>query len=140
MMNALRFRPCLSVKQSRLLTSLSYGWRVENLGYQGQYLPVRWRLFQGSPLSIGSHTRTLVVRASEDTSLRCETENDGKTMKVTWADGESAAFHAVWLRHNCQCPSCATSNNMRAIKPSILDPRMTVTSTTFSGLLVRALV
>ena len=23
-----------------------------------------------------------------------------------WSDGEQSTYHAVWLRHNCQCPEC----------------------------------
>ena len=56
-------------------------------------------------------------------------------MKVMWPDGGSAAFHAVWLRHNCQCPICVAASNQKAINPSDLDPHMTVMPNGVSGLL-----
>ena len=61
-------------------------------------------------------------------------DNDRGILAITWADGETAAFHAVWLRHNCQCPSCITSSNQKTIYPSMLNPKMAITSTNISGL------
>ena len=60
---------------------------------------------------------------------------DGRgMMTITWADGETAAFHAVWLRHNCQCPSCNTTSNQKTIYPSMLNPNVAITSTAILGL------
>lgn len=117
-------RSCFSLK-SRLLSSLSpvhacrdnWGIRFNHRQQQQQ------------------HPRTLVVEAPSATeNLRYETLNNGGMMKFTWANGESAAFHAVWLRHNCQCPSCLPSSNQKSINPSVLDPNLSVTSSSVSGL------
>ena len=66
-------------------------------------------------------------------SLRFGVENEGRILKITWADGETAAFHAVWLRHNCQCPGCITSSNQKAIDPATLHPNTTVHLNESSG-------
>lgn len=94
------------------------------------------RLFPRSPLprkaggSPKTWTRSKVETSS---SLKHGIENEGKILKVTWADGETAVFHAVWLRHNCQCSSCVTSSNQKAIDPSILHPNTSVTTNKSSG-------
>ena len=60
------------------------------------------------------------------TRTRTALENRGRSLKITWADGESAAYNAAWLRHNCQCPLCVTSSNQKAVDPTLLDPYTTV--------------
>ena len=76
----------------------------------------------------------LLLRSTYATDcLSYEMLDNGRKVKFTWANGETAAFHAVWLRHNCQCPSCETSSNQKAINPSVVDPNMSVTSTSVSG-------
>ena len=80
--------------------------------------------------------RNLAVEASTAAvSSRYVVNVDNRGMlTITWADGETAAFHAVWLRHNCQCPSCVTSANQKTIYPSMLNPKVAITSITTSGL------
>ena len=71
-----------------------------------------------------------------DGSLKCiGVDNERGMLAITWANGETADFHAVWLRHNCQCPSCITSSNQKTIYPSMLNPNVAITSTNISGLL-----
>ena len=53
-------------------------------------------------------------------------EDEGRTMRITWSNGETAAYSAVWLRHNCQCPSCLSTSGQKKLDPTILDPRTTV--------------
>ena len=126
MLNALRYcsvRPCPPRQQSSLLSSFSRTWwRRPTTPGHGYRLP--WLE------NVSKCPRRLMSGA---TSLSCEVENEGKTMKVTWADGGSTAFHAVWLRHNCQCPNCV-SIQLKTIRASTLDPHVTVTSTSLSGL------
>ena len=69
----------------------------------------------------------------ETCSLKYGVEKEGRILKITWADGETAAFHAVWLRHNCQCQSCITSSNQKAIDPAILHPNTIVYLNKSSG-------
>ena len=66
-------------------------------------------------------------------SLRYSIEEEGGVLKVTWSDGETSCFHSVWLRHNCQCPSCVTSSNQKAIDPIILHPNTTINKLTRSS-------
>ncbi|MBC6439177.1 MAG: TauD/TfdA family dioxygenase [Rhodospirillales bacterium] len=35
-------------------------------------------------------------------------DNHGAQLDITWADGHRSTFHAVWLRHACQCEDCGT--------------------------------
>ena len=116
-------RPCFSLKQSRLLSSLYTRLSAGSMSSD------KWRI------DITQRPRTLVVEAPNATdTLRYETLNNGGMMRFTWANGESAAFHAVWLRHNCHCPSCLPSSNQKSINPSVLDPNLSVTSSSVSGL------
>ena len=38
-------------------------------------------------------------------------EDGGRAARVTWADGASSRFHAVWLRDNCQDARCRHPGN-----------------------------
>ena len=38
-------------------------------------------------------------------------EESGRAARVTWADGTSGHFHAVWLRDNCQDERCRHPGN-----------------------------
>ena len=60
-------------------------------------------------------------------------EDEGRTLRLTSSNGESSSYSAVWLRHNCQCPSCLTSSRQKSIDPAILDPRTTVVPLDSSG-------
>jgi alpha-ketoglutarate-dependent taurine dioxygenase len=40
---------------------------------------------------------------------------EGRRVRIHWGDGHKSRFHAIWLRHNCHCPACGTSET--AIKP-----------------------
>ena len=117
-------RPYLSLKQARLLSSSCARLPV---GRRGQW--------KAKHVSAHQHpARSLLVEAPNTAeSLRYETLDNGRMMRFTWGDGETAAFHAVWLRHNCQCPGCLTSSNQKAINPSVVDPTMSIASSGLSG-------
>ena len=59
----------------------------------------------GLPNSQHYHT-TIYLRQALAPTSSVECSADGKKCKVTWLDGEQSTYHAVWLRHNCQCPEC----------------------------------
>ena len=128
------YRLCTRV---RPLFSPSFSWRKEFvIGcrryrdgplFQRSLLPRNMRNTTDSPKS-WMHSEVDTLR-----SLRYGIENEGRILKVTWANGETAAFLAVWLRHNCQCPSCVTSSNQKTIDPAILDPSTTVIPNKLSG-------
>ena len=116
---------------AKLMTVASLCWRrdgentVQTLYRTKGHLAGVRRLFLCQLYS--DHQRSLTVGASDSTlHARCETVEKGKIMKVRWEDGSTAVFHAVWLRHNCQCSSCTTSSNQKTIDPASLDPHMTV--------------
>ena len=138
-MNALRFyrlvRPCFYPKYSHLLSSLPCDLRGKHplSLHRNQQ---SWAYRPSSTIPDAERIRrprSLAVEAPNADSVRYETLNNGRIMKFTWANGETAAFHAVWLRHNCQCPNCVTSSNQKAINPSVVNPKMSVTSSSVSG-------
>ena len=55
---------------------------------------------------------------SPDLKYQIETaEVDNGGMTITWGDGHSSFFHAIWLRHQCTCASCGTPiNAVRGIR------------------------
>ena len=82
--------------------------------------------------SLCLHSTPLSLNA-RGAGLKYGAENEGRTVRITWDDGVTATFSAVWLRHNCQCPACITSSNQKAVDPVTLDPTMTVTTSHSSG-------
>ena len=138
-MNASRFyrlvRPCFYSNHSRLLSSLPRDLRGKHSSLHRNQQSWAYRPSSTIPDADRiRRPRSLAVEAPNADSLRYETLNNGRIMRFTWANGETAAFHAVWLRHNCQCPNCVTSSNQKAINPSVVNPKMSVTSTSVSGL------
>jgi hypothetical protein len=138
-MNALRL--CNAVRRStRQLDSL-----ISCQGYNLCHTTSSRRIqHQLRPLSVlkidlrnlvGVPTAHRVAESNATGSLKCiDVNNDRGMLAVTWADDETASFHTVWLRHNCQCSSCITSSNQKTIYPSMLNPNVTITSTNISGL------
>ena len=61
---------------------------------------------------------------------------EGKKLRLSWADGHESSYHAVWLRHNCRCPACTTSINQKTIGRRDLESNTRVTSSTITGLYV----
>ena len=126
-------RPGLSsIKRSRSLGSWCWdkSQRVQHAGSMNSSVYLNSR---SPPDMYVAHSRTLAVEAPNTASLGYEMMNDGKMVRISWANGETAAFHSVWLRHNCQCPDCVSSANQKSINPSILDPNMSVTDIQVSG-------
>ena len=59
---------------------------------------------------------------------------NGKKMIVTWDDGEESAFHAVWLRHNCQCPECVQhSSGQKLVTSELLSGSLRMSETRVQG-------
>ena len=95
-------------------------------------VPCRW---SSIPRQEGYVSRSLTYTATDPItgSVKYGVEDEGRTMRITWANGETAAYSAVWLRHNCQCSSCLSSSGQKSLDPTILDPRTTVTPRDSSG-------
>jgi DUF971 family protein len=139
-MNALRL--CNAVRRStRLLGSLicCQGYNschaTSSRGIQHQLRPLSALKIDLRNL-VGVPTAHRVAESNATGSLKysINVNNDRGMLAVTWTDDETASFHAVWLRHNCQCPSCITSSNQKTIYPSMLNPNVKITSTNISGL------
>lgn len=81
----------------------------------------------------------LVVPANR-LSTDVELESD-KKLKVVWRTGNEAGtkctFHAVWLRHNCQCPDCVFSSGQKRAPLKASDPNISLTSVNSSGIELR---
>jgi [2-(trimethylamino)ethyl]phosphonate dioxygenase len=66
---------------------------------------------------MATHRRAAVsapCRAEAENSVRLEAVellDEGAAARLTWADGESALFHAVWLRDNALDPATRNSAN-----------------------------
>lgn len=51
--------------------------------------------------------RTLATKQDEPVSVsRIETNHEAKMLEVTWANGKTDIYPYVWLKDNCQCPTC----------------------------------
>ena len=52
-----------------------------------------------------------------------------------WSDGEQSTYHAVWLRHNCQCPECwdSIANQKLVVDVNELRSDLKIHSVTGSG-------
>lgn len=58
-------------------------------------------------------------------------ESEDGNLRIDWADGHSSLFHAIWLRHQCECATCGTPvNAVRGIRLHHLEdrPEFTITS------------
>ena len=53
--------------------------------------------------------------------------DDGKVLHLA-LQNKDLEMHAVWLRHNCQCPECLSSNGMKTVDPLKLNPSTTAIS------------
>ena len=59
---------------------------------------------------------------------------DGRKMTVRWADGEQNVFHAVWLRHSCQCSECVQqSSGQRLVTSSVLGAGLRISKAKVQG-------
>ena len=58
---------------------------------------------------------------------------EGKKLRLSWADGHESSYHAVWLRHNCRCPTCTTSSNQKMVERRDLESNTRVISSSIAG-------
>ncbi|CAL1544288.1 unnamed protein product [Lymnaea stagnalis] len=59
--------------------------------------------------------------------------DDGKNIQVTWEDQHISRFHAMWLRHNCQCETCLPQTSTVLVDFSKIDDDIRVTSARMEG-------
>ena len=59
--------------------------------------------------------------------------SQGGRVVVHWGDGHTSRFHAIWLRHNCHCTACGTSETaIRALKLTDIPGDIAADRVTFS--------
>ena len=80
-----------------------------------------------------SSVKGAVFSGESDGVFQSSISPDGKKLKIAWDDGHKSTFDVVWLRHNCQCPSCCFSSGQKLVEGRDLPSGMTITSTAFSG-------
>ena len=60
----------------------------------------------------------------------------GKQLRAVWSssDAGQSTYHAVWLRHNCQCPRCVSDYRQLLIQAHELDPLVKISEVKQTGL------
>ncbi len=57
-----------------------------------------------------------------------------KGLQVDWGDGHKSRFHAIWLRHQCECEVCGTSlNAVRGLRLDQLPGDVSIASLKFNS-------
>ena len=63
-----------------------------------------------------------------------QVKTDNKGLQVDWGDGHQSRFHAIWLRHQCECEVCGTSlNAVRGLRLDQLPDDLNITSLNFDS-------
>ena len=63
--------------------------------------------------------------------------DEGKRLQAVWNADKSTAqpstYHAVWLRHNCNCPQCLPEQNQKTVVSHELDPNVVISEARIAG-------
>ena len=61
----------------------------------------------------------------------------GKQLRAVWSSSEGKAepstYHAVWLRHGCQCPRCISKYNQLLLESHELDTNVKISEVKLAG-------
>ena len=60
----------------------------------------------------------------------------GNRLQAVWSSDSGATpsnYHAVWLRHNCQCPTCVSPYNHLLMESHELDPHIKISEMELKG-------
>src|SRR5882724_960312 len=60
-----------------------------------------------------SMSQTLRSEARDDRHVAAHVDTEAGDLRVRWADGHVSRFPAIWLRHNCVCPECGSTETAR---------------------------
>lgn len=69
-------------------------------------------------------------------SVFLNVSTDGKKLNLTDCrdDGNNHSYHAIWLRHHCQCPECMASTGQRTIPLNLLRGDLKISTATIDGM------
>ena len=74
--------------------------------------------------------------ASPETQL--SVTEGGKQLQAIWnnrgSGAEPSTYHAVWLRHGCQCPRCISKYNQLLSESHELDPDIKISEVKLTGI------
>ena len=78
-------------------------------------------------------------RTATTTQAKLVVTEGGNRLQAVWSSDSGATpsnYHAVWLRHNCQCPTCLSEYNQQLVEAHELDPHVKISDVKLlSGLL-----
>ena len=73
--------------------------------------------------------------SSYTTQAELTVTNGGRQLRAVWKEAWPSVYHAIWLRHNCQCSSCLCEHsNQLSIQPHELDPQVKILDLKLKGL------
>lgn len=58
-------------------------------------------------------SQTVRSEARNDRHVAVHVDSEAGDLRVRWADGHVSRFPAIWLRHNCVCPECGSTETAR---------------------------
>lgn len=67
-------------------------------------------------------------------SVFINVSTDGKKLNLTDHKDDSHSYHAIWLRHHCQCPECMASTGQRTIPLNFLRGDLKISTATIDGI------
>ncbi|XP_012946750.1 gamma-butyrobetaine dioxygenase [Aplysia californica] len=79
------------------------------------------------------YIREIEQHVSDKTITEVWISDGGKFVGITWNDGHVSRYHAVWLRHNCHCPSCRSNTYTNLVPLDVLNAELMVHDVTMEG-------
>ena len=75
-------------------------------------------------------------RTATTTQAKLVVTEGGNRLQAVWSSDSGATpsnYHAVWLRHNCQCPTCISPYNQLQIETHQLHPHVKLSNVKLTG-------